>query len=439
MPRRAQRAGVRFARGSPLARALGRVARHVHGDARRVHRQHRPAEHRAGVRGRPGDGRVGRRRLPAGHRQPAPPVRPPGRGGLVPEGLPRRVRDLHGGQRPVRPGPEHRRPHRVPGAPGRRGGDAHGDGPRHRGPHVRPGRTRPGARPQRDQRLDRPDPGARAGRPPDRACDVASDLPGQRAGRARRHRLGCADPAGGPTRPARVVRHPGGGPRLRRPPRPPARPQPGRSVGLDEPGHGGAAPPRRRAGDRLPRGRATHGRADDGSAPLRRSRLLGRAGQRPRRLRGTLHGDVPAPVPPAGGIRVQPPRSGAPDHADPHHRGARRALQRHPVRSDRTAAAGQRRDRAPVGGPAQPRHAASRLRPTRAGVAPRAHRRRTGALHVAQQQRRARRSPPAAARHRVRDGGGDARRGPGARDRGQRGGRGRPAARPPRRARRRRR
>ncbi len=91
-PRSAPRAVVRFARGSPLARALGRLDRDVHGHPRRLDRQHRAAEHRARVRRRPRDRRVGRRRLPPRDRQPAPPVRSPRRGGLVPAGLPGRVR-----------------------------------------------------------------------------------------------------------------------------------------------------------------------------------------------------------------------------------------------------------------------------------------------------------------------------------------------------------
>ena len=334
--------------------------------------------------------------------------------------------------------PEHRRPDRLPGGPGRRRGDAHGDGPRDHRPHVRPGRARAGARPQRHQRLDRPKPGAGPRRPPDRGRHVAGDLPGQRAGRDLRDRVGRPGPAGGAD--------PAGASastcRERR-----SRPaglfalllalNQGETWGWTSPPSSGCcalAAPGRSA---FVVGRATHGRPDDGPRTVPHPGLLrrpGRASSSPSRACSRRRSCCPfllqegsGYTPLEAGLLITPipitaalvaPFSGA--------------------LSDRIGP----RLPASLGiailavGPAQPHDAARRLRRRRARLAARPDRGRPGALPVAQQQRRPRLRAPAAPRHGVGDDRPDAGHGPGARDRDQRGGRGAAAPRPPRRARR---
>ena len=211
-----------------------RVAGIADGDPRRQHRQHRAPGDPDGLPDRPDDRRVGRGRLPAGGGLP-PAADGPARGGPdLQAHLSRRLRCLHARQRVLRSFANRGVAGRLPGRPGGRGSDDHGDGARDRRADVPRDRARSGPWPERDQRLDRPEPGPGPGRHPHPGRHVAGDLPDQRTDRALRHPLGRPRAAGGAGRPQPILRPPRRHAVGRCPVRPAARAQRRTDVGLDE-------------------------------------------------------------------------------------------------------------------------------------------------------------------------------------------------------------
>ena len=169
----------------------------AHGDARRQHRQHRPARDRARPSHRPDDGRVGRRRLPPGRRQPV--CCPFGRLGEV-QTFKRvylagfaifTVASVCCGAAPTIGWLVGFRVVQAAGA-----GMIMAMGPAIVARTFPATRARAGTRPQRDQRVDRAQPRAGARRPPDPGRHVAGHLPDQRPDRAPRDRLGRPRPPG---------------------------------------------------------------------------------------------------------------------------------------------------------------------------------------------------------------------------------------------------
>ena len=194
---------------------------------------------------------------------------------------------------------------------GSRRGDDHGDGTRPSWRGLSGPRARASAGPERRQRVDRPEPRAGPRGHPDPGGHVAGDLPGQRADRALGHRLGRARAARRRSR-ASGSRSTSGA-RLSRASRS------SRSSWPSAKARAGAGPARRSSACWWPSwswrwlrrwSSARSIAADDRPGSLPDPAVLGRPGQRRRRLRRPVHGDLPAAVPAAAGSGFSPIEAG---------------------------------------------------------------------------------------------------------------------------------